>query len=130
MGGKKKGKGKKAGDPSKGEGIFKALCTQCHSMTVSHLARLFSLFLVAQYWASTGGSCGFAHCVTRRIWIFVRRGVIVRAALSGKGTLKWSDANLDKWLKSPADFAPGNSMAFVGVPSSKDRSDVIAYLKS
>ena len=52
------------------------------------------------------------------------------AALSGKGTLKWTDANLEKWLKSPADFAPGNSMAFVGLPSSKDRADVIAYLKS
>ena len=37
MGGKKKGKGKKGGDPSKGEGIFKALCTQCHSMTVGLL---------------------------------------------------------------------------------------------
>ena len=54
----------------------------------------------------------------------------IRAALSGKGTLKWTDGNLDKWLKSPADFAPGNSMAFVGLPSSKDRADVIAYLKS
>lgn len=27
-------------------------------------------------------------------------------ALSGKGG-KWNDKTLDKWLKSPADYAPG-----------------------
>ena len=51
------------------------------------------------------------------------------AALSSKATQKWTDATLDKWIKSPADFAPGNSMAFAGVASGKDRSDLIAYLK-
>ena len=30
-----------------------------------------------------------------------------RGALSSKATLKWTEANLNKWLKSPADFAPG-----------------------
>lgn len=29
-----------------------------------------------------------------------------RGALSGKGG-KWNDKTLDKWLKSPADYAPG-----------------------
>ena len=51
-----------------------------------------------------------------------------RGALKDKGG-KWNDKTLDKWLKSPADYAPGNSMAFAGLPNAKDRADVIAYLK-
>eukprot|EP00347_Sterkiella_histriomuscorum_P021289 403334527 len=51
------------------------------------------------------------------------------SALAAKATLKWTDGNLDKWLKSPADFAPGNGMAFAGIASGKDRQDIIAYLK-
>ena len=47
--------------------------------------------------------------------------------LAGKG--KWGDKTLDKYLKSPADYAPGNAMAFAGVPNAKDRADIIAYLK-
>ena len=43
---------------------------------------------------------------------------------------KWTNKTLDKWLKSPADFAPGNSMAFAGVPAAKDRADLIAYLQA
>ena len=51
-------------------------------------------------------------------------------ALKGVSGKKWTDGNLDKYLKSPADYAPGNAMAFAGIPSAKDRGDVIAYLKS
>ena len=50
------------------------------------------------------------------------------SALSAKATMKWSAANLDRWLKSPAAFAPGNAMAFAGIPSAKDRSDLVAFL--
>ena len=42
----------------------------------------------------------------------------------------WTDANLSKYLKSPADFIPGNAMAFAGVPNPKERADLIAYLKA
>ena len=41
---------------------------------------------------------------------------------------KWTAGNLDKYLKSPADYAPGNAMAFAGLANAKDRADVIAYL--
>ena len=56
-------------------------------------------------------------------------GFSYSSALQAKATLKWSDANLDKWLASPAKFAPGNAMAFSGIPSEKDRSDLVAFLK-
>ena len=55
-------------------------------------------------------------------------GYSYSSALSAKATMKWSSANLDKWLKSPAGFAPGNAMAFSGLPSAADRADLIAYL--
>ena len=63
-----------------------------------------------------------------------------RSASKSKGG-KWTDKNLDKYLKSPADYAPGksifmitydilgNAMAFAGVPNAKDRGDLIAFLK-
>jgi cytochrome c len=55
--------------------------------------------------------------------------LLYRSALKGKGG-NWTEANIDKWLKSPADYAPGNSMAFAGIPNAKDRADLVAYLKT
>ena len=37
---------------------------------------------------------------------------------------------MNLWLKSPKKFAPGNSMAFVGLRKDKDRANLIAYLNS
>ena len=56
-------------------------------------------------------------------------GFAYSGALSSKATIKWTDGNLDKWLKSPSGFAPGNAMAFAGIANPKDRADIIAYLK-
>ena len=55
--------------------------------------------------------------------------IIYRSALKGKGG-QWTEGNLDKYLKSPADYAPGNAMAFAGIPNAKDRADLVAYLKT
>ena len=65
--------------------------------------------------------------------------IYYRSALKGKGG-QWTEGNLDKWLKSPADYAPGKicavlvnigtSMAFAGIPNAKDRADLVAYLKT
>jgi len=41
----------------------------------------------------------------------------------------WNEATLDKWLTNPEQFVAGNSMTFPGVRESKDRQDVIAYLR-
>ena len=51
-------------------------------------------------------------------------------ALQGLKGKTWKDGTLDKYLKSPADYAPGNAMAFAGIANAKDRGDVIAYLKT
>jgi len=40
----------------------------------------------------------------------------------------WTPEALDAWLAQPADFLPGNNMAFTGFRSADDRRDLIAYL--
>merc|ERR1711957_455981 len=101
-------KKKAGGDATKGAELFKSLCAICHSMN----SNVTGPALKGAYGRNPGGSEGFGYS----------------GALTGKG--KWGDKTLDKYLKSPADYAPGNSMAFAGVPNAKDRGDLVAYLKS
>ena len=103
-------KKKAGGDATKGEKIFKNLCAVCHSLS-SH---------------STGPMLGGLSGQT----VAGQEGFSYSSSLASKATMKWTDANLDKWLKSPADFAPGNAMAFAGMPNPKDRADLIAFLKA
>ena len=42
----------------------------------------------------------------------------------------WTFAALNEWLFKPSQYAPGTRMTFVGIPSAKDRANVIAYLRS
>ena len=42
----------------------------------------------------------------------------------------WNEATLEKWLSDPAQLVPGTSMTFPGLKESKDRQDVIAYLRA
>ena len=51
------------------------------------------------------------------------------SALSNKSTELWTYENLDKWLKSPKEFAPETAMGGVAVKSAKDRRDIIEFLK-
>merc|ERR1712072_757603 len=106
MGPKKK---KAAGDAGKGEKVFKNLCAVCHSMS-SHGT---GPQLKGVFGSAPASKDGFTYS----------------AAMQGLSGKKWNDRTLDKYLKSPADYAPGNSMAFAGIPNAKDRGDVIAYLK-
>jgi cytochrome c len=50
-------------------------------------------------------------------------------ALEAKGG-EWSYAELFRFLRSPPQFAPGNKMAFAGLPRTQDRVNVIAFLRS
>ena len=106
MGAKKK----KAGDATKGEKIFKNLCSVCHSMSAH----------------GTGPNLKGAHGSNPAS----KEGFTYSGALQGMKDKKWTDGTLDKYLKSPADYAPGNAMAFAGIANAKDRGDVIAYLKA
>ena len=107
MGAKKK----KAGDAGKGEKIFKNLCTVCHAMSASHGT---GPGLKGAFGSDPASKDGFTYS----------------GALQGLKGKTWKEGTLDKYLKSPADYAPGNAMAFAGIANAKDRGDVIAYLKA
>ena len=102
-------KKKASGNATAGEKVFKNLCSVCHALSSNSVG------------PALGGLPG--------VNIAANDGYAYSSALSAKATLKWTDANLDKWLTSPAAFAPGNAMAFSGIPSQKDRADLIAFLK-
>ena len=106
MGAKKK----KAGDAGKGAKIFKNLCAVCHAFTANGTGPN----LKGVHGADPASAEGFSYS----------------GAMQGMKGKKWSDNTLDKYLKSPADYAPGNAMAFAGIANGKDRADVIAYLKT
>ena len=115
MGGKKKA----SGDASKGEKVFKNLCAVCHSLSVSAAHRTaHSVSPGTLDGPRAGWRCWISHRFADWIRLLVispRSGVALtlrfacRSALSSKATQKWTDATLDKWIKSPADFAPGTS---------------------
>ncbi len=48
-------------------------------------------------------------------------------ALKG-ANLVWDETNLRAYLKKPAAKVPGTKMAYGGLPSDNDQSDVISYL--
>jgi cytochrome c len=42
----------------------------------------------------------------------------------------WSYDALNEWLYKPSAYVPGTRMSFAGIPSDKQRADVIAYLRT
>ena len=60
-------------------------------------------------------------------WLHDKQNPEVIAYLNAENT--WTDANLDAFLKGPADFAPGTKM-FIQPLSDEDRAAVIEYLKT
>ena len=103
-------KKKKAGDAAKGEKTFKNLCAVCHNFKTHHTGPN----LKGAFGSDPASKDGFGYS----------------SALAGLKGKKWNEGTLDKYLKSPADYAPGNAMAFAGIPNAKDRADLIAYLKA
>jgi cytochrome c len=48
-------------------------------------------------------------------------------AMKGAG-FNWDAKHLEAYLAQPQTAVPGNTMPFSGIPSEKDRKDLIAYL--
>lgn len=47
-----------------------------------------------------------------------------------KADVVWGRETLDQWLADPARYIPGNTMTFAGFRGSRDREDLIAYLRA
>jgi cytochrome c len=96
------------GDPVRGHSLYQSRCTACHSLDQSRI--------------------GPAH-----------RGVFDRLAGSVPGFdyspalkrsgIRWSAANLNRWLADPEAFVPDQKMGYQ-VPDPVDRRDLIAFLAS
>jgi cytochrome c len=51
------------------------------------------------------------------------------AMLATKGQ-PWGWDEMDKWIKSPKAYIPGNKMSFAGISKPQDRADLFVYLNS
>lgn len=93
-----------------GEAVFRAHCANCHSLT--------------------GKLSTIAPDLTG---IVGRKAAALKdyqysAALRG-ADFTWTPEKLDQWLRSPHGVVVETEMAFAGLPSEKDRRDVIEFLK-
>lgn len=100
-------------DPAAGEKYTKTICVACHTF-------------------NEGGKAG----VGPNLWNVVggphdhMAGFNYSDALEKLKGTPWTYEALNEWLFKPSQYAPGTRMTFAGIPSAKDRANVIAYLRS
>ncbi len=101
-----------AGDPAEGRTYVQGICAACHTFDQGGGTRVGpNLFSVLD--RKIAGEPGFNYS----------------AALKKHGG-NWTATNLDGYLRSPQNFAPGTTMPFSGISSSSERRNVITYLES
>lgn len=69
------------------------------------------------------------------LWGIFGRKVASKPGYSYSDALKaktwtWDAQHIDTWITDPRQVAPGTKMSFIGLADPKDRTDVIAYLKT
>lgn len=99
------------GDAAQGKTLFTAQCGFCHSPDAGK--NLMGPSLHGVFGRASAQAPAFSYS----------------AALQG-AKLQWNEANLDKWLSSPATLLPGNMMMFPGQADAQSRQHLIAYLKT
>jgi cytochrome c len=102
-----------APDPKHGQAFVQRACAACHTFNQGGPTRV--------------GPNLFG--VTER-QIAEVPGYNYSPALKSHQGQHWDQGDLDAFLKSPRNFAPGTRMTFPGIGSDQDRRDVIAYLES
>ena len=85
--------------------------------------------------ACHGFNSGGGNRIGPNLWAILGKAKAEAAGFNYSDALKglggvWSVEDMNLWLKSPKKYAPGNSMAFVGLRKDKDRANLIAYLNS
>ncbi len=97
-------------DPDRGRKAFR-ICAACHTVEKGVHRTGPSL---AKIWGRKAGTIdGFRR---------------YSEALKGSDAI-WNEKTLDKWLKNPKTFIPGNRMVFTGMDKEAERADLIAFLK-
>ena len=98
-----------AGNPAAGKAVFRSHCSICHSTLPGHNKIGPSLFGVVG--RKSGSLPGYHYSSAMK-----------------NSDLVWTEAELEKYLKSPHAIVPGTKMAFPGLQNPQQRADVIAYL--
>lgn len=98
-------------DPKHGEKVFGA-CKACHT-------------------ADTSGK----NKIGPNLWNVVGRKKATEPGFSYSDAFhklegNWTDADLEKFIHSPKEFAPGTKMTFAGIKKNKDLAALIVYLHS
>jgi cytochrome c len=100
-------------DPAAGEAYTKKVCTVCHTFNDGGKP-LVGPNLYGVVAAPHDHEEGFAYS----------------PALEKLKGQPWTYEALNEWLFAPGKVAPGTRMTFAGIPSAKDRANVIAYLRT
>jgi len=96
------------GDPVRGHSLYQARCTPCHSLDHSRIGPAQR----GVYERLAGSVAGFDYSPALK-----------------RSDIRWTAANLDRWLTNPEAFVPGQKMGYQ-VPDHADRADLIAFLAS
>lgn len=99
------------GDVEGGAKAFRA-CAACHSVTAG--IHLTGPSLAGVWGRKAGTAKGFGR---------------YSEALK-KADVVWGLETLDRWLADPARYLPGNTMTFAGIRGSRDRENLVAYLRA
>lgn len=95
----------------KGLSLFKQRCAQCHTLEANGGNKV-GPNLHGLFGRTSGTVDGFTYSDANK-----KRGVL------------WGDDTLFEYLENPKKYIPGTKMAFGGLKKSKDRNDLITYLK-
>jgi cytochrome c len=99
-------------DPEAGRTIAQRVCASCHTFEQGGRNGIGP-----NLYGTIGAPHGHAE------------GFNYSAAIKGKEG-PWNYEELNAWLHKPSAYAPGTRMAFAGLSNTKQRADVIAYLRT
>ncbi|KAJ7065079.1 cytochrome-c from the OXPHOS pathway [Mycena belliarum] len=99
------------GDASKGAGLFKTRCAQCHTLAAGEPNKV-GPNLHGLFGRKSGQVDGFSYTAAN-----VNKGVV------------WETDTLFEYLENPKKYIPGTKMAFAGLKKEKDRNDLITHMK-
>jgi cytochrome c len=98
-------------DLDNGQAKF-ALCKSCHT-AIKDGGDMTGPNLFGVFGRKAGSKPGFAYS----------------DALKASG-ITWDADKLNAWITSPKTLVPGTKMTYIGMEDPKDRTDLIAYLKT
>lgn len=110
-----------AADPVKGKTLF-VTCAACHNVNEGE--------------PSKGAPDGRFSYHGPSLWGVYGRNIATLDDFEYSFQMKkyqdkvWNHETLDKWIRKPKKFIPGNRMLYNGNGDPQDRMDIIAYLKT